>query len=373
MKKKVCILQNGLARGGTDTFVVNLCREIDKERFDVTVVNPSTAEESLVREPEVLAAGATIVHTSPLGKGMKSKLRHFCMLYRLLKDGKYDVFQTNIDLFNGPNLLVAWLAGVPIRCCHSHNGMQQKELVQGTTLSIRIYQSVMRWLCWHFSNRKCGCSEVAMDFLYKGRNWKQNKYPYIIANGINIDSFAAPIDIEAKKRTLGLSARKNILTVGRIIPQKNPLFLAETFCKLCIKRDDCDLVWVGIGPLENDCRKIFREYGVEDRVHFLGSRNDVADIMKCCDLFFMPSAFEGLGIVIIEAQATGMPCVVSEAVPTEADCGKCKYLSLEAKSEEWTNTMSAMLNGEIRLEIDSQRMNNFSIAHMARQMELVFE
>lgn len=371
-KKKICILQNGLARGGTDTFVVNLCASIDKEKYEVTVVNPSTKEGSLVREADVLATGTTILHTYDLGS-LKGKLIHLKRLYSILKKGKFDVFQTNIDLFNGPNLFISWLAGVPVRCCHSHNAMQQKALIEGLTLPIRIYQWIMRWMCWHFSNKQCGCSIEAMEFLYQGYKWQQNKYPNIISNGIDLNDFARDIDVIEKKKELGLTAKYNLVTVGRLIPQKNPLFLAETFCELCKSRRDCDFVWVGIGPFEEKCRQIFQENSVLDRVHFLGSRNDVSDILKCCDLFFLPSAFEGLGIVVIEAQAAGLPCVISDVVPKEADCGKCCFISLSDKKNVWVNTMSDILDGKIQLDIDKDKMQNYSIVHMAKQMEKVFE
>lgn len=371
-KLKVCILQNGLARGGTDTFVVNLCKEIDKERFEVTVVNPSVKPESLVREPEVLGTGAIIIHTSPLSNA-KSKLKHFWMLYRLLKKGKYDVFQTNIDLFNGPNLFVAWLAGVPVRCCHSHNTMQQKSIIQGMTLPIRIYQSVMKWMCWTFSNRRSGCSEDAMDFLFAGRNWHQDKYPIVVNNGIDIEHFRKLVDVERKKAELGLTAKYHIITVGRIIPQKNPFFIAESFSELCKLRDDVDFVWVGIGDKQDECKAIFNKNGCLDRVHFLGSRTDVNEILACCDLFYMPSVFEGLGIVIIEAQAAGLPCLCSTAVPKEADCGAVQYLSLDKPLTDWANAMSDILDGKTILETDENKIQAFSIRHMAEQMMQVFQ
>lgn len=372
-KKKVCILQNGLARGGTDTFVLNLCKGLDREQFDITVVNPSTKAESLVLEPEVLATGAKIVHTSDLGRGIMSKLRHFVGLYKLLRNGRFDVFHTNIDLFNGPNLLVAWLAGVPVRCCHSHNGMQQRALVEGRTLPIRIYQWVMRWLCWHFSNRRTGCSEIAMEFLFPGRRWQQKEYPSVIYNGIDLNKYRTPIDVEQKKRELGLTAKYNIVTVGRIIPQKNPLFIAESFAALCRQRSDCDLVWVGVGELEQQCREIFERNNVADRVHFLGSRSDVSEILQCCDMFYLPSNFEGLGIVVIEAQASGLPCLVSDAVPVEADCGMCRYVSLQDDMSLWVQTMCDMIDGNIPLTIDEKRMQRYSIEYMVQQMEQVFE
>ena len=361
-----------MARGGTDTFVVNLCKGLDKDKYDLTVVNPCNRPESLIREPEVIAAGAKIIHTHPLS-GVKGKLKHLRMLYKLLKDGNYDVFQTNIDLFNGPNLFIAWLARVPVRCCHSHNTMQQKSIILGHTLPIRLYQSVMKWLCWTFSNRRNGCSEDAMNFLFAGRNWHQDKYPIVVNNGIDIDHFRTPVNIVSKKSQLGLTAKHHIITIGRIIPQKNPLFIAKSFCELCSLRDDVDLVWVGCGHNSDECISIFKKNGCLERVHFLGQRSDVNEILACCDMFYMPSVFEGLGIVIIEAQAAGLPCLCSDTVPKEANCGAVKFLSLDMPLTVWTRAMSDILDGNTALKPDENKLLAFSIRHMALQMMQVFQ
>lgn len=371
-KIRVCILQNGLARGGTDTFVVNLCRGIDKEQFELTIVNPATSEHCLVREPEVVAEGWEILRTSPLN-GLWSKLKHFWRLYWILKRGKFDVFHTNVDLFNGPQLLVAWLAGVPMRICHSHNTNQQKALVQGNTIPVRIYQSMMRWMCWTFSNRRIGCSEMAMEFLFKGKNWRQNSYPIVINNGIDIELYRKKIDIEAKKKEIGLTAKYNIITVGKIAHQKNPMFIANSFVEQCKLRDDCDFVWVGDGPQRKECENLLESNGDLNRVHFLGQRADVNEILQCCNLFFMPSSFEGLGIVIIEAQAAGLPCLVSTEVPQEANCGGCLYKSLDDSKSDWARIMSDLLDKKIELKINEADMQKFSINYMVEQMQQVFK
>lgn len=371
MKKKLYILQNGLARGGTDTFVVNLCRGLDKHEYDIVVINPSIKPDSLIREPEIIAAGCKIMRTSPL-TGILSKFKHFYRLYKILKKGKADIFHTNVDLFNGPQLFVAWLAGVPMRVCHSHNGNQQKALVQGPTLMIRVYQSIMRWMCWHFSNRRLGCSEIAMDFLYKGHNWNHNRYPIIINNGIDLDLYSKRNDPFVVKRDLGFTAKYHIVTVGRIIPQKNPIFIANTFVELCKSRNDCDLVWVGDGPMKHDCELIFKEAGFLNRVHFLGQRSDVVEILQSCDLFFMPSSFEGLGIVLIEAQAAGLPCLASTEVPHEANCGACLYKSLDEKTKNWVNMMNDILDKNIIMELNETKLQKFSIHYMVEQMHRVF-
>ena len=90
--KKVCILQNGLARGGTDTFVVNLCKGLDKEKFDIILVNPSNKPGSMVREQDVLSSGCRILRTSPLNIGIISKIKHFKRLYCILRKEQIDVF-----------------------------------------------------------------------------------------------------------------------------------------------------------------------------------------------------------------------------------------------------------------------------------------
>lgn len=371
-RKKVCILQNGLARGGTDTFVVNLCRGLDKNKFDITVVNPSNDPGSLVREPDVLKTGSKIIHTTPL-TGVGNKIKHLYQLYRILKKEKFDIFQTNIDLFNGPNLMVAWLAGVPLRCCHSHNGMQNKELDEGQSLSIRLYQYSMRWMCNKFSNRKCGCSEEAMDFLYPGFDRAKLKYPYIINNGIDINHFKEPINKEKKLRELGLKDKKYILTIGHLISQKNPLFITEAFVKLCKERDDVDLLWIGDGILKNDVLKILDNARILDRVHFLGYRNDINEIMKCANIFILPSTFEGLGIVAIEAQAAGLPCLLSDQVPQKTDCGGAEYLPINKRTDIWVEEINAILDNRKILKAEENRLKDFSIERMAEQMTKVFE
>lgn len=368
--KKVCILQNGLARGGTDTFVVNLCKGLDKSKFDITVINSAPDKNNCyVREPEVLAAGVRIYHPYPF---VYSKLRYFWQLYKFLKKEKFDVFQTNIDLFNGPNLLVAQLAGVPLRCCHSHNSNQPIQLVKGNTLAVRAYQVMMRWMCWSFSNRRCGCSKLAMEFIFKGKDWHKGSYPKIINNGIDLDLFKKSIDVEKKKRSLGLTAKYHLITVGHIKPQKNPLFIAHLFADLCNAKNDCDLIWVGDGVLKKEVQDILKAEGIESRVHFFDNRSDVSEILRCADCFILPSAFEGLGIVAIEAQASGLPCLLSDKVPEEVDCGTVDFLPIDRGTNIWADAITKVIERKKIYKLNIEKLNQFSIENMVSQMEELF-
>lgn len=369
-RKRVCILQFGFARGGTDTFVINLCKAINKNEFDVTIVNPATGGILLSREQEVLDCGVKVHHTVEMYSA-KGKLKHLWLLYRFLKKEKFDTFHTNVDLFNGPQLLVAWLAGVPNRVCHSHNSQQARGLGDHVGISVKLYQRVMRWLCRRFSTRRCGCSEEAMNFLFPDFDWRDDSYPQIIYNGIDIQKFRLVVDTEAKKKELGISAAKNILVVGHVGFQKNPLYTTEVFREICNRRNDVDLVWVGTGEMQAQVEQKLDDYNLSHRVHFLGHRADVNEIMHCADVFLFPSLFEGLGIVMIEAQAAGLQCVASDQVPKLADCGAAVFLRLDDSFSLWADSICNMLDGQIELTVDEARLANFSVDNMVKQMQKV--
>lgn len=369
--KRVCILQNSMTFGGTDTFVINLCKGLIKDGYDVTVVLSVDADEVLPRETELSSTGVRVEKTCHL-RNVGSKVNHLRQLYGILKNSKYDVFQTNIDLFNGPQMFIAWMAGVPVRECHSHNSEQGKELSVGRTLPVRVYQKIMRWLCWTFSNRRGGCSGIAMDFLF-GDKWKNDPCSKVVHNGIDFSSYKCPVDAEKKRKELSLTKKYNICTVGRIDYQKNPLFIVEVMNELFKLRDDCDFVWVGVGEQETEIRRKIEEFQITDRMHMLGSRKDVPEILRSSDLFFLPSRFEGLAIVLIEAQAAGLPCVTTTTTPPESNCGLLLYLPLEQPASYWAQQLSDVLDGKIQLHVDADKLEEYSINHMVKEMEGLFE
>lgn len=367
-KIKACILQNGFRHGGTDTFVINLCKEINRDLFDIEIINPENDLTKNILEERITQMGIPVFHTAGFSS-FPSKLKHFWQLYKHLKQTKPDTFHTNVDLFNGPQLFVAALAGVKNRVCHSHNSSQGKGLAN-KTITVKIYQILMKWLCREFSTKMVGCSPEAMDFLFKGFNWRNQKFNPIVYNGIDLERFHDPLDVEKKKAELGLTAQKHIVTVGRIFFQKNPEFILSTFRAFHRKYPECDLIWVGIGDQMQEMIALASKYGLDKNIHFLGARDDVPEIMRCCDTFFLPSRFEGLGIVLVEAQAAGLNCVVSDVVPRLADCGGVRFISLKAPVEAWIDSLNNAIIGK-GLNIDKNKLQNFSIDHMCKQMEKI--
>lgn len=367
-KKRICILQNGLKYGGTDTFVLNLINNLDDNQYDITLVL-SGDNMDIIREKEI-KDNIEVIKTCSL-IGFCNRFKHLLQLYKILKCGNFDVFQANIDLFNGFNMFVAWLTGVKIRICHSHNSQYGRGL-RDTTLKIKVYQKLMRLLCVKFSNRYTGCSESAMQFLF-GKRWQIRPYSQIIYNGIYLDKYRSSSNIDKKKEEIGLKKKYNIITIGRIEYQKNPVFLAEIFGEICLLRDDCDLIWIGNGDMKEQTIIKFKEYNCLDNVHFLGVRNDISDLLYCSNLFLLPSLFEGLGIVLIEAQAAGVPCISSDVIPHEANCGGIIELSLGLSSKSWAKKISEILDKRIYVEVNKSKLENYTIDNMVKQMEGVFQ
>lgn len=250
MKKKVFVLSHGLSNNGIDIFARNVVTRLDPEKWDVSLVLALDDDGNLQpREQEVLDAGVTIYRTCDL-RGVKCILLHAKRLYRILKEQNPEVFHANMDMLNGLNCLVAWAAGVPVRVSHSHTSASQYEKKTGRHVISRIYRGVMKTLCRWFSNRKCGCSDVAMAYLY-GANWQSLKYATVINNGVDLSGFR-------RSTRLGEPV-KRIITVGRLCDAKNPFFALEVVDELRKLRQDFVYEWVGGGELREQVEAAIRE------------------------------------------------------------------------------------------------------------------
>ena len=364
MGKKVFILNHGLANGGTDTFTINLSEGLKGRGYDVNVVMAVYPDsEPQPREHILRNAGIPLYKTSDL-VGIKGVLNHAVSLYRLLREHKPDVFHANMDLFNGINMLTAWLARVPVRVCHSHNSQSQYETNTGKHFVVNLYRGFMRSLCWRFANRYCGCSTLALDYLFKSK-WKQSRNAYVIHNGIDLSAF------EKYNYPKEKSEVKKIVTVGRIAEQKNPDFMVEIIEKLAEIRTDFKFLWVGNGELFEKTKNTVHKKNLDEFIVFTGNRSDIPEILHECDLFIFPSLFEGLGISLIEAQATGLYSLASTAVPEDVDCGLCEFLPAES-AELWANRISDLFDNGTQKTLDRAALQKFDISTMLDEIEKVY-
>ena len=360
---KICLLNHGLASGGTDSFVLTLATGLVQDGHDVTIamaVNPESKPQ--FREDEAKNLGIKIHKLSDLGE-IGAMLRYAKRLYCFLKTEQFDVFHANMDLFNGINMLIAWMAKVPIRVCHSHNSKSQYEEQSGHHFTVSAYRMIMRKLLWNFSTIRCGCSMQAMNYLYCDK-WKSDTYSCIVFNGIDIARFVP------RKDKLDNVTKKKIITVGRISEQKNPFFIVKVMDALCALDSEYSLDWVGNGELKDEIEEEIRRCGIEDKITLLGAQKNIPDLLHQASIFLFPSIFEGLPIALIEAQAAGLSCVISDRVSHEADAGKCSFLSIDDTPESWAEKIIELRDD--KSEINYDKLRKFDAKYMVKQVEKTY-
>lgn len=374
MKKiKIAYILHGIPQGcGISSFVMSVVKHIDLRKYDITFILALDQGGKQERELEAIDLGIEIYRTSDLD-GFRKKWNHVTRLKQLLKEtGPYDIVHSNMDFLNGINLLVAKTIGIPTRVSHSHvSNSQHKHKTFLKKVIFLSYRKIMMKIINITATDKLGCSDSANTFLY-GKKEVNGGNTKVIYNGIDVNRFS--IKIKDKNEIIPKENRNkerfNLVTVGRISAAKNPFFLINIAKELVKIRQDFCITWVGKGELDGEVYDKINENNLESYFNMLGLRNDVPDILAHCDLFIFPSIFEGLGIVLIEAQASGLDCLVSENVPKLVDLGKCSFLPLNI--EIWVNKINEYMNSKEKMKLDYKKMNLFSIENTINQLDNIY-
>lgn len=313
-------------RGGLETMLMNYYRKIDRNKvqFDFMVHR----EEKGHYDDEIISLGGRIYRMPQIRPG--NYRDYFRKLDRFFADhSEYKVVHSHINENSSFVLRAAKKVGVPCRIAHSH----LSDLGIDLKLPFRLYaRSVMK----DHPTRYFACSKNAGKWLFSNKSPEEIK---VLNNAVNVEEFL--FNREARQRTrkeLGVRDELVIGHIGRFNKQKNHEFLIEIFKSVVEKRPDAVLVMIGEGNLKPQIEKKVLELGLTSNVRFLGVRSDIARLMQGMDLFLFPSLFEGLPVVLVEAQAAGLKCVISDSITKETDItGSIEFASLSESPEEWAN------------------------------------
>ena len=362
--KKICIINHGLASGGTDAFVINILKNIDRSKFTVDLflaVNPDSEPQFREAEAKMYLSelSGNIYKIGDLGTASE-KVNYVKNLYNAFKqNGPYDAVHSNMDLFNGINLTVAKFAGIKNRISHSHTSKSQYEESTNKHFITETYRQIMRFLIIKSSTDKLGCSENSCEYLYGKKSSKSS----VIYNGISLSKFN-----KESPNLLG----NNLITVGNLINVKNPFFIIDIIEQLVSIRTDFNFFWIGVGELKEEINKTISQKGLDDYINMLGRRNDVDKLLNNASVFLMPSFFEGLSIALVEAQASGLTCIVSDRITKEADCGKCEFLPLEKGAEYWAKVIDDYLSGRKNKELNPDLLSRFDEKQTIKKLEEIY-
>ena len=331
-------------RGGAETMVMNYYRHIDrtKVQFDFLVHR----EQRGAYDDEIERMGGRIYRMCPVYpqnfSRYKRDLRTFFRAHP-----EYKIIHSHMSELGYFAFREAERQGVPVRICHAHNAPHGFD----AKMIIRTYfkKRMMPYLTHLFM-----CGEESGKWLYG----EKNKSRFIMLNNA-IDAAVYSFNAskrEEMRRQLDLTDELVVGHVGRFNPQKNHPFLLDIFTSLLKKEPDAVLLLVGGGADMPKIQAKVQEFGIAEHVRFLGVRSDVADLMQAMDVFVFPSLYEGLPVTMVEAQASGLPCIISDKVPPECILtdGLVNVMPLSASPEAWAEkilTMRAVPRTDRREEI----------------------
>lgn len=256
---------------------------------------------------------------------VRKPLAHIKACDKILKEGKYDIVHDNTLLISVPMMKNAERNKVLVRLLHSHSAGL------GETMQKARRNKLFLPLLKRYVTDNAACSDAAAKVMFGDESY--NLIPNIVSDENLIYSETKRAEV---RRKMNVDDKIVIGTVGRMSPPKNPLFALDVIKEIINKGQPIEYWWIGSGTMDEEFMKRVSDFGLEKQVRFLGSREDVVDLYQAMDIFFMPSRFEGLGIAAVEAQAMGLPCIVSDAIPIEADYTELiKRMPLNAPIDNW--------------------------------------
>ena len=289
-------------RGGLETMLMNYYRHMDREKIQFDFLEHR--RERAAYDDEIESLGGRIFRLprlNPLSSHYFYALNAFFAAHP-----EYRIVHSHLDCMSTYPLRAAKKAKVPVRIAHAHSTNQDRNW----KLAFKL---ISKKLISLYATDLFACSADAGEWMFG------TKDVHILPNAIDIDRYAFNLRIRNQTRkALGLDDAFLIGHVGRFSAVKNHSFLIDVFAQIKRQEPNSKLLLVGAGSEMQAVQQKVKTLGLEADVIFTGVRNDVANLMQAMDVFVFPSLYEGLGIVLIEAQAAGLPCVVSDVIPREA-------------------------------------------------------
>ena len=317
----------GMSDGGVASIIMSLYRAIDKSKvqFDFFV----ESESKIINREEIESMGGKVI----IIPSYSNVFKYMKTLKKLFIEGKYDIVHSNMSTLSIFSLRAAKKAGIKVRICHSHSTSNRKEWKKN------IMKNMLRPFSKKYATHYFACSELAGRYLFGNKTFDKGLVT-IINNAIDLDKFKYDEKLRNKKRKeLGIKDDTLIIGhIGRFVAQKNHTFLIDIFNELHKENKNSILLLVGQGPLVDIIKEKVKRLGLIDSVKFLGQRNDVNELYQVFDVLLLPSLYEGLPVVGIEAQASGNLCYFSDDMTKETKVlDSTKFMSIDISAKDWAD------------------------------------
>jgi len=332
VKRILCILSS-LEAGGAETFLMKVSRALPADAYQLDFVVSKTGG---CYTEEVLERGGRIFFV-PLRT--KKPVSAMIEMARIVRDNRFDCVLKLTDTPLGVvDLIAAKIGGakkLAVRSCNALSGLSWKKRV--------LYGALRPLLNW-LTDVKIAPSMLAAEFTFGKREAHRNVH--IVHNAVDLRVFCFdPAGRKTIRDEFGLKDKFVVGHIGRFAHQKNHPFLLETFKFIHDKVPNAVLMLVGTGALMEQAQKKAEQLGILSSVLFLGQRFDIPQILSAMDVFVFPSFHEGMPNTVIEAQATGLPCIIADTITRDADItGLVQYLSLDSGASNWADAACSKMD-----------------------------
>lgn len=321
--KKVFHVLGAMHIGGVESWLMNVIKTMDSSIVEHNIIVHNSRDSYFDEDLKNMGIKKIICENNNL-------ILYTFKLYQILKSENVDIVHSHVHTFSGFVLTIAKIAGIKNRIAHIHSDRSQ--LSRSASIFRRLYNITMQRLIKLTATSCIAVSESAATSLL-GDNWYRDRKNKVIYCGINYSLFRKNDEKIDYRELLGLSKNTKVIGhVGRFEKPKNHIYILKTFKKLIDIDQDYCLVLIGDGSLRDKIQGLAESMGIKEKITFLGNRSDVPSLMKnLIDIFIFPSLWEGLPLTLVEAQFSGLPCIVSDSITKECNLGQCEYLPTQDK------------------------------------------
>lgn len=322
--------------GGAETFLMKIYRSLDREKYQLDFC--INVKEKCFYEDEILSLGGKIFRIPSKSENMREFRRQLALIVR--REGYRRVLRITSNGMGFLDLMIAKRAGALICSARSSNASD------GAGIKAALAHRVGRLLYQRYVDSAIAPSDLAARYTFGDKAYGRGEVA-ILHNAVDLGVFK--FDGAARdsiRRELGIPSDARVIGhVGRFAQQKNHAFLADIFKSIHDKDERAVLLLVGDGPLREDFERRIAELGLSENVVLAGIRSDVPALLSAMDVFVFPSFYEGMPNTVIEAQATGLACVISDTITAQADItGLVDYMSLSSSADAWADAALARLS-----------------------------
>ncbi len=352
---KILYTINGLRVNGMSTVIMQYISILDKCKYKITLMTDEIAPQYV----EQLAKSNVNVFSTSNRK--RKPIKYYWELKNLINREKFDVVHAHGNSATiAVEMLVAKKCNVPVRIAHSHN----------TTCKHKILDKILRPLLYKSYTKAIGCGVEAGEWLFGKREFD------VVKNAVDLEHFKYDvIERDNIRKKLGVDDKVVVGHVGRFTEQKNHEAILDVFLRYS-KSVDALLLLIGDGPRNTFVKNLVKQLGIEDKVIFYGTTEDTSKLYSAMDIFLFPSKFEGVPLTLVEAQANGLPCFISDTISKEVVLTDLVRVLELRHIEKWNNDIVFDLNireEESQKALDILAIAGFDLAKLKNQLEKMYE